>query len=306
MSVKKYSKEFYVARPLVLERAQNRCEDCGLENGTMRQDTGGRVRLGVHHLDHNPKNNDIDNLRALCESCHGGYKKVAANENRAERLQTREETGKNTDYKNVRKNKKLPHSGATTNQGEDGVLKIEVLRVFIAQNKHKLKKCGLYSGLTELCSRSAMPQPVNRAERTGNKGGSKVAGFTQMADIDLTSSRSAMSGDKEAKKREREKRKAEKRKREAERAKHAEKLDIEYEARREAAEADSEEPRKRKQGRPSNDVHLPYHTLFTRQRQPVIYKSDGNPYDPLTGKRLTPEEEVEAFYGKGAKTEKAA
>jgi hypothetical protein len=293
MPVKKYSKEFYAARPLVLERAQNRCEDCGLENGTMRQDTGGRVRLGVHHLDHNPKNNDMDNLRALCEPCHGTYKKVAANENRAERLQTRAESGENADYKNVRKNKKLPHSGATTNQGEDGVLKIEVLRVFIAQNKHKLKKCGLYSGLTELCSRSAMPQPANRAERTGNKGGSKVAGFTQMADTDLTSSRSAMSGDKEAKKREREKRKAEK-------------LDIEYEARREAAEADSEEPPGRKRGRPANDVHLPYHTLFLRTTPPVIYKSDGNPYDPLTGQRLTPEEEVAAYYGKGTKTKKAA
>jgi hypothetical protein len=288
---KKYSKEFYAARPLALERAQNRCEDCGLENGTMRQDTGGRVRLGVHHLDHNPQNNDLDNLRALCEPCHGTYKKFAANANRAERLQTRAESGTNTDYKNVRKNKKLRQGGATTNQGEDGVLKIEVLRVFIAQNKHKLKKCGLYGGLTELCSRSALPQHANRAGRAGNKGESPVAGFTQIADIDLMRSRSAMSGDKEEKKRERERRKAEKRKREAERAAHAEKLDREYEARREAAEADSEEPpRKRKQGRPANDVHLPYHTLFRRDQPVVFYKADGLPYDK-SGKLLSPEEE---------------
>lgn len=77
-------------RPDILRRANNRCELCGVENGSlvwrervvMRFDYGplgrGGVRMGqyvkvvltIAHLDHNIKNNDYSNLMALCQRCH--------------------------------------------------------------------------------------------------------------------------------------------------------------------------------------------------------------------------------------------
>jgi len=35
--------------------------------------TGSRVILTVAHLDHNPQNNDPENLRAMCQRCHLTY-----------------------------------------------------------------------------------------------------------------------------------------------------------------------------------------------------------------------------------------
>ena len=77
-------------RPDILQRAHNRCEICGVENGSlvwrkrvvMRFNYGplgrGGVQMGQHvkvvltiaHLDHNIKNNDYSNLKALCQKCH--------------------------------------------------------------------------------------------------------------------------------------------------------------------------------------------------------------------------------------------
>lgn len=77
-------------RPDILRRANNRCEICGVENGSlvwrervvMRFNYGplgrGGVRMGqyvkvvltIAHLDHNVKNNDYSNLKALCQKCH--------------------------------------------------------------------------------------------------------------------------------------------------------------------------------------------------------------------------------------------
>ena len=77
-------------RPDILWRANNRCEICGVENGSlvwrervvMRFNYGplgrGGVRMGqyvkvvltIAHLDHNIKNNDYSNLKALCQKCH--------------------------------------------------------------------------------------------------------------------------------------------------------------------------------------------------------------------------------------------
>ena len=54
-----YSKLFQEMRPLVLGRDGESCVVC--------QST---VRLVVHHVDHNPLNNDPTNLIALCNSCH--------------------------------------------------------------------------------------------------------------------------------------------------------------------------------------------------------------------------------------------
>ena len=99
-------------RPYVLSRACNHCEFCGVSNGAeilrgvwqdieCYQDMGGNIYdannskfigadyvgevssvnkiitvvLTVAHLDHDVKNNDMDNLRALCQRCHNRWDK---------------------------------------------------------------------------------------------------------------------------------------------------------------------------------------------------------------------------------------
>ncbi len=51
-------------------RAKNKCENCKAENYKPHPDTGSKVILTVAHLDHNIKNNDFHNLKALCQKCH--------------------------------------------------------------------------------------------------------------------------------------------------------------------------------------------------------------------------------------------
>jgi hypothetical protein len=83
-------------RPATLRRAGNRCERCGLLNGSIGyRDRGGtfhflarsgylvsyiqslhpdkhvfKLVLTIAHLDHTPENNDPANLAALCQRCH--------------------------------------------------------------------------------------------------------------------------------------------------------------------------------------------------------------------------------------------
>lgn len=56
-------------------RAQNpRCGVCGIRGDQQYQGDDGewhRPRLTVHHRDHNPLNNDPDNLLVACDVCHG-------------------------------------------------------------------------------------------------------------------------------------------------------------------------------------------------------------------------------------------
>lgn len=96
-------------RPDILERADNRCEKCGVKNyelilrgeleglkvymildsgdvfSSENGDHHGRhkfldkelkplkVVLTVAHLDHDVNNNDYSNLKALCQYCHNNY-----------------------------------------------------------------------------------------------------------------------------------------------------------------------------------------------------------------------------------------
>lgn len=63
-SLKIYPKEFYNKRDTIRDAADNRCEICGkssIENG---------VKLSIHHIDRDKKNNIKSNLIALCISCH--------------------------------------------------------------------------------------------------------------------------------------------------------------------------------------------------------------------------------------------
>lgn len=77
---KLYSKDWKPKiRPSILDRAGNCCEgspaypDCRAENDKHHPVTGSEVTLTIAHLDHDPRNNDPDNLRAWCQRCHNTY-----------------------------------------------------------------------------------------------------------------------------------------------------------------------------------------------------------------------------------------
>lgn len=81
-------------RPVVLLRAKNCCEECGIENYSVgyRDSTGEfkkchnwlykesqytpegfkviKIVLTIAHIDHDITNNDPANLKALCQRCH--------------------------------------------------------------------------------------------------------------------------------------------------------------------------------------------------------------------------------------------
>ena len=67
------------------ERAGNRCEWCGAANYWFHPETGSAVVLAVAHLDHDPGNNDDDNLAALCQACHNRHDGPKRTQNRKHR-----------------------------------------------------------------------------------------------------------------------------------------------------------------------------------------------------------------------------
>lgn len=67
----RYPTNWKEIRAAILERADNKCEFCGIENYAVRD--GSRVVLTIAHLDHTPEYNNPDNLRALCQRCHNRY-----------------------------------------------------------------------------------------------------------------------------------------------------------------------------------------------------------------------------------------
>ena len=77
-----YPKNWKEIRQQILERANNCCEFCGVQNYSLRYrgtDIDGmelpptKIILTIAHLDHNPENCDPNNLRALCQRCHNRY-----------------------------------------------------------------------------------------------------------------------------------------------------------------------------------------------------------------------------------------
>lgn len=101
---KLYPKNWKEIRQRILERAGNKCEFCGVENHAVgyRNKDGEfvesigiqqeadeldgeklfKIVLTVAHLDHDPTNNDLSNLRALCQKCHNNYDKEHRKETR--------------------------------------------------------------------------------------------------------------------------------------------------------------------------------------------------------------------------------
>ena len=103
---KLYPKNWQEIRQRILERAENKCEFCGVENHAIgfRNYKGEfiklnenpknndeddvlnqnifRIVLTIAHLDHNPTNCDPSNLRALCQKCHNNYDKEHRKETR--------------------------------------------------------------------------------------------------------------------------------------------------------------------------------------------------------------------------------
>jgi 5-methylcytosine-specific restriction endonuclease McrA len=70
---KLYPANWKVISTSIRERAGYQCEWCPAINGKHHPITGSIVVLTVAHLDHDPRNCDPDNLRALCQKCHNGY-----------------------------------------------------------------------------------------------------------------------------------------------------------------------------------------------------------------------------------------
>lgn len=68
----RYPKKWKQIRADILIRADNKCEFCGVENYSIREN-GSKVVLTIAHLDHTPENCDYNNLRALCQKFHNSY-----------------------------------------------------------------------------------------------------------------------------------------------------------------------------------------------------------------------------------------
>ncbi len=74
MNKQLYPRNWREIREAVKERAHHRCEECGIEEGTLltSHSTGKRYILYLHaaHLGDNPRDVRKCNLRCLCPSCH--------------------------------------------------------------------------------------------------------------------------------------------------------------------------------------------------------------------------------------------
>lgn len=87
----RYPKDWKQIRARILDRAWNRCEQCGVANYAtgFRNDDGEfvaavsaghctgfrwfKIVLTIAHLNHTPENCADENLKALCQRCHLAY-----------------------------------------------------------------------------------------------------------------------------------------------------------------------------------------------------------------------------------------
>lgn len=75
----KYPKNWAAIRAQILLRSHQQCEgspaypSCRALNHVPHPVTGSKVVLTIAHLDHDPTNNEPNNLRAWCQRCHVTY-----------------------------------------------------------------------------------------------------------------------------------------------------------------------------------------------------------------------------------------
>lgn len=73
----RYPKDWKDIRARILQRANNRCEFCGVENHTYRLNpkTGKNVYivLTIAHMNEVIEDCSDENLKALCQRCHNQY-----------------------------------------------------------------------------------------------------------------------------------------------------------------------------------------------------------------------------------------
>lgn len=73
----RYPKNWKEIRARILERANNRCEFCGVENHTIRYNpkTGNNayIVLTIAHMNEVIEDCSDENLKALCQRCHNRY-----------------------------------------------------------------------------------------------------------------------------------------------------------------------------------------------------------------------------------------
>ena len=91
---KDYHPKWSLIRRLILKRANNKCEQCGIDNYAIgyrgkngafievnkvideflyekyNNEKAVKIVLTIAHLDHNKKHNRFWNLKALCQRCH--------------------------------------------------------------------------------------------------------------------------------------------------------------------------------------------------------------------------------------------
>lgn len=98
MPIRPENRHFYsqrsgwlLTRATIMARANHCCEICGVRNYSWRLGADGKreikVVLTVAHLDHDPANNDPENLKALCQRCHNGHDAAHRAESRKRRRQ---------------------------------------------------------------------------------------------------------------------------------------------------------------------------------------------------------------------------
>jgi len=87
MNIKDYPENWKeISKDIRFGRAESMCECageceshddpwCGAFHGDSHPITGSKVVLTVAHLDHDTKNNDYRNLKAMCQRCHLNYDK---------------------------------------------------------------------------------------------------------------------------------------------------------------------------------------------------------------------------------------
>lgn len=74
-----YPRDWKKISLLVKRNARWKCQGspafprCRAQHGKPHPSTGSVVVLTTAHLDHNPANNDLSNLRAWCQRCHNTY-----------------------------------------------------------------------------------------------------------------------------------------------------------------------------------------------------------------------------------------